>query len=151
MSIHDELSAELKDAMRSGDRPRINVIRQVETEVTMAKTAPGFSGDVDDDLYTKVITSYVKKMDKARREYEELGDRGRDNADKLAYEVGYLARWLPTMLSDDETRVLVRTTISEMGVNDPKQAGRVIGAIMKAGSDVDGAVVNRIVREELGA
>lgn len=151
MSIHDELSAELKDAMKSGDRPRINVIRQVETEVTMAKTAPGFRGDVDDDLYTGVITSYVKKMDKARREYEELGDRGRDNADKLAYEVGYLARWLPTMLSEDDTRVLVRTTISEMGVTDPKQAGRVIGAIMKAGSDVDGAAVNRIVREELGA
>lgn len=137
--------------MRAGDRPRINVIRQVESEVTLAKTAPGFSGEVDDDLYSKVITSYVKKMDKARREYEELGDRGTENADKLAYEVGYLSRWLPVVLSDDETRVLVRKTIGEMGVTDPKQAGRVIGAIMKTGSGLDGAVVNRIVREELGA
>ena len=59
MTIHEELAEELKDAMRSKDRPRINVIRQVETEVTVAKTAPGFTGEVDDDLYRDVISAYV--------------------------------------------------------------------------------------------
>ena len=66
MSIHDELAIELKAAMRDRDKPRINVIRQIETEVSVAKSAPGFSGEADDDLYLKTIESYVKKMDKAR-------------------------------------------------------------------------------------
>ncbi len=151
MSIHDELAEELKDAMRSKDRPRVNVIRQVETEVTVAKTAPGFSGDVDDELYLKVIGSYVKKMDKARREYEAAGERGRDNAAKLAYEIDYLQRWLPTTLSEEETRALVRRAVAETGATEPKQTGMVIGAVMKSGAAVDGATVSRLVREELGA
>ena len=77
MSIKDELAAELKDAMRSGDAARRNVIRQVETEVTVARSAPGFSGEVDDDLYRTVISSYVKKMRKAVEEYRHVGERGR--------------------------------------------------------------------------
>ena len=151
MSIHDELAEQLKEGMRSKDRPRINVIRQIETEVTVAKTAPGFRGEVDDALYLEVMGSYVKKMDKARREYEAAGERGRANAEKLAYEIDYLQQWLPTELSEDETRDLVRRAIAETGATDQKQTGMVIGTVMKSGAAVDGATVSRLVREELGA
>ena len=51
MSIKDELQAELRDAMRARDRRRLDVIRSVETEVSRAKAAPGFSGEVDDALH----------------------------------------------------------------------------------------------------
>jgi len=151
MSVREELTTELKDAMRSGDRPRVNVIRQVQTEVSVAKTAPGFSGEVDDALYIATIGSYVKKMTKAKREYEDAGERGREQAAKLAYEIGYLSRWLPATLSEEETRALVRSAIEELAANDPKMAGRVIGHVMKSGADVDGGLVNRLVREELEA
>jgi len=151
MSVREELTTELKDAMRSGDRPRVNVIRQVQTEVSVAKTAPGFSGEVDDALYIATIGSYVKKMTKAKREYEDAGERGREQAAKLAYEIEYLSRWLPATLSEEETRALVRSAIEELAANDPKMAGRVIGHVMKSGADVDGGLVNRLVREELGA
>ena len=82
MTIHDELTVELKAAMRERDKPRINVIRQIETEVSLAKSAPGFSGEADDELYLEIIESYVKKMDKARLEYAAAGARGQGNADK---------------------------------------------------------------------
>ena len=84
--------------MKAKDRPRLNVIRQVETEVAVVRSAPGFSGPIDDDLYRRVIGSYVKKMVKARDEYAALGDRGRAQTDKLAYEIDYLSRWLPESL-----------------------------------------------------
>jgi hypothetical protein len=123
----------------------------VQTEVSVAKTAPGFSGEVDDALYIATIGSYVKKMTKAKREYEDAGERGREQAAKLAYEIEYLSRWLPATLSEEETRALVRSAIEELAANDPKMAGRVIGHVMKSGADVDGSLVNRLVREELGA
>ncbi len=151
MSIKEELTAELRDAMRGGDKARRDVIRQVETEVSRARSEPGFTGEVDDALYRTVIASYVKRMEKARAEYEELGERGADMAAKLAFETEYLSRWLPARLSEDATRALVRDAIAELGVDDPKQAGRVVGQLMKARRDeLDGALVNRIVREELG-
>lgn len=151
MSIRDELVAEQQRAMKAGDRRTVNVIRQVQSEVSVAKSAPGFVGEVDDDLYRKVIASYVKKMRKAREEYEALGERGREQAEQLAFEIDYLSRWLPRTLGEEETRELVRRTIAELGATDPKEVGRVIGTIMRSGADLDGSLVARLVREELGA
>jgi uncharacterized protein YqeY len=153
MTIAEELAAELRDAMKSGDRRRRDVIRQIQTEVATTRTQAGFTGEVDDDLYRKVIASYVKKMEKSRQEYEGLGDRGEEMAEKLAYEVEYLSRWLPTKLGEEETRQLVVEAIAELGVaGDEKAAGRVTGHLMKTrGSDLDGGLVNRLVREELSS
>lgn len=150
MGIQEELVAELQDAMRARDKPRASVIRQVQTEVAVAKSAPGFTGEVDDELYTATIASYVKKMEKARLEFEELGERGADQATKLAFEVDYLSRWTPQLPGEDETRAIVTSAIAELGVDDPKMMGRVMGHIMKSGVELDGGLVNRLVREELG-
>jgi len=123
----------------------------VETEIAVAKSQPGFEGEVDDDLYRAVIAAYVKKMDKARDEYLEIGERGAAMAEKLGYEVEYLSRWLPSKLDEAATRDLVKAAIAELGVGgDEKAAGRVIGHVMKThGKDLDGGLVNRVVREEL--
>ena len=102
MTIHDQLATNLKEAMRAKDKPQINVIRQIETEVTVQKSAPGFTGEVDDQLYLDVIAGYVKKMKKAQAEFEAAGERGADQAAKLAYEVEYLSQWLPEEVGEDE-------------------------------------------------
>lgn len=150
MGIQEELVAELQDAMRARDKPRASVIRQVQTEVAVAKSAPGFTGELDDELYTATIVSYVKKMEKARLEFEALGERGADQAAKLAFEVDYLSRWTPQLPGEDETRAIVVDAIAELGVDDPKMIGRVMGHIMKSDVELDGGLVNRLVREELG-
>jgi uncharacterized protein YqeY len=152
MSIREELAEELKDAMRAKDAPRRDVIRQIETEIAVARSQPGFTGALDDDLYRQVIGSYVKKMSKTREEYLEIGERGEAMAEKLGYEVEYLSRWLPQKLDEEGTRGLVREAIEELGVSDEKAAGQVTGHLMKKhGKDLDGALVSRIVREELVA
>lgn len=151
MTIAEQLSEELKAAMKAKDAPRRDVIRQVQTEVATARSQPDFEGEVDDAFYRQIITSYVKKMSKSREEYEGMGERGKAMAEKLAFEVDYLSRWLPEKLGEEETRALARKAIAELGVaGDEKAAGRVTGHLMKnRGKDLDGALVNRIVREEL--
>ncbi|MDH3469900.1 MAG: GatB/YqeY domain-containing protein [Acidimicrobiia bacterium] len=151
MTIAEEFAAELKDAMRSRDRARSDVVRNVETEVARARSEPGFSGEVDDELYRSVISAYVKKMDKARQEFVAAGERGAEQAEKLGYEVDYLARWLPESLSEEETLAMVRDAIAASGASDPKEAGKVVGHIMKSSTEgLDGGLVNRLVRQELG-
>jgi len=153
MSIREELATELRDAMKAKDGPRRDVIRQIETEISVARSEPGFSGELDDDLYRRVIGAYVKKMDKTRQEYLEVGERGASLAAKLGYEVEYLSRWLPQKLDEAHTRDLVRKTIQDLGVaGDEKAAGRVTGQLMKEhGKDLDGGLASRLVREELSA
>lgn len=151
MTIKEELSARLKAAMRAKDKPQINVIRQIEAEVMLQKSAPGFTGEVDDDLYVATMAGYVKKMKKAMAEFEAAGERGAEQAAKLAYEVDYLAQWLPEEVDEDTTRQIVQASIAELAVDDASQTGRVMGHIMKSHSGLDGGLVNRLVREELGA
>jgi uncharacterized protein YqeY len=151
MGVQHELRKELEEAMRAKDKARVNVIRQVESEVALVKSAPGFEGEVDDALYIATIAKYVKKMDKARGEYEALGERGKDQVAKLSYEIDYLAQWLPIGVSESETRAIVRYAIAELKADNPKMLGRVIGHVMKSSRGLDGALVNRLVREELGA
>jgi len=152
MAIKDELAAELRDALRGRDKPRAAVIRQIETEVSRAKSEPGFTGEIDDTLYVEVIGSYTKKMAKAREEYEGYGEKGASRAEALGFEIDYLSRWLPEALGEAETRAMVEAAVAELGVDDPKMAGRVVGHVMKSGAaGLDGGLVNRIVREVLGS
>ncbi|MEX1038171.1 MAG: GatB/YqeY domain-containing protein [Acidimicrobiia bacterium] len=153
MTIKEQLAAELKEAMLAKDARRRDVIRQVQSEISLATSEAGFKGEADDALYEQVISSYVKKMKKSKEEYENLGERGRAMAEKLGYEVEYLNRWLPRKLDEEATRDLVKVSIASLGVaGDEKAAGRVIGALMKEhGDDLDGGLVNRIVREELAS
>ncbi len=152
MSISDELAEELRDAMRRKDARRRDVIRQVESEVAVARSAPGFAGPVDDDLYRRVLSSYVKKMRKALEEYRALGDRGAAMAEKLEFEVTYLGRWLPRVLDEAATRALAEEAIAELGVaGDPAAKGRVVGHLMKTRrEELDGALVNAVVADLLG-
>jgi uncharacterized protein YqeY len=149
MTIQEQLIAAQKSAMKSGDRATLGVIRQIQSEVAIAKAAPGFTGEVDDDLYRTTIATYVKRMDKARAEYEAMGDRGREQAEKLAFEIDYLSDYLPQKLDEDATRVLVDEAIAALGATDPKMTGRVIGTVMKSGREVDGKLVAKLVNEAL--
>ena len=151
MSITSDLAAELKDAMLSKDAPRRDVIRQVQTEITLARSEPGYDKSKDDEIVQGVIESYSKRMQKSITEYEGYGERGADMAEKLKFEVEYLSRWMPQKLDEAATRALIESKIAELGVaGDDKAAGRVTGMIMNDHKDeVDGALVNRLVRELL--
>ena len=149
MSIKDELDAELKDAMRAHDRNRIDVVRQISTEITRAVTAPGFQGEADDNLYRTIMAAYAKKMGKAATEYESYGDRGAETASKLRFEVEYLSRWLPKAPSAEKVAAIVDGVVQELGATDIKATGQVMGRVMKQHPGLDGSVVSRLVRARL--
>jgi len=151
MSIKDDLADELKDAMRTHDRNRSDVIRQIRTEVARAVTAPGFDGEADDELYRRIISSYTKKMGKALAEYESYGDRGAQSAAKLRFEVEYLGRWLPKAASAEEVAAFVDAAVQELGATDMTALGQVMGHLMKQHQGLDGSLVSRLVRARLSA
>ena len=149
MSIKDELDEELKDAMRTHDRNRRDVIRQISTEIARAVTARGFTGEANDALYRRTISSYAKKMGKALAEYESYGDRGAQAAAKLRFEVEYLGRWLPKAPSAEEAAAFVDAAVQELGASDMAAMGQVMGHVMKQHPGLDGSLVSRLVRARL--
>ena len=148
MSLSEDLSLALKEAMKAKDKPRLDAIRQIQTEVAKKKAEKG--EEVTDDLVLGVISSYVKKMIKAVEEYKSLGGRGIEMADNIQFEVDFLSEWLPEQLSAEDIEKLVEEVLSEMGEVDMSQMGKVIGAVMSKGEGIDGGTVSQIVKEKLG-
>jgi uncharacterized protein YqeY len=148
MSLSEDLSLALKKAMKAKDKPRLEAIRQIQTEVAKKKAEKG--EEVTDDLVLGVISSYVKKMIKAVEEYKTLGNRGIEMAEKIQFEIDFLSDWLPEQLSIEDIEKLVEEVLSEMGEVDISQMGKVIGAVISKGDGIDGGIVSQIVKEKLG-
>ena len=147
MALADDLSSALKDAMKAKDKPKLDAIRQIQTEIAKKKAEKG--EEVNDDLVLGVISSYVKKMIKAVEEYQSLGDRGQEMAEKIQFEIDFLSSYLPEQLSEEEVEKIVDEVLSELGDVDISQMGRVIGAVMAKGDGIDGSIVSKIVKDKL--
>ena len=147
MALVDDLSAALKEAMKAKDKPKLDAIRQVQTEIAKKKSEKG--EEATDELVLVVISSYVKKMTKAVEEYQTLGDRGTEMAEKIQFEIDFLSEWLPEQLSEEEVEKIVDAVLTEMGDIDISQMGKVIGAVMSKGDGIDGSLVSKIVKSKL--
>ena len=147
MALVDDLSAALKEAMKAKDKPKLDAIRQVQTEIAKKKSEKG--EEATDELVLAVISSYVKKMTKAVEEYQTLGDRGTEMAEKIQFEIDFLSEWLPEQLSEEEVEKIVDAVLFEMGDIDISQMGKVIGAVMSKGDGIDGSLVSKIVKSKL--
>ena len=152
MSIEAQLNDLLKESMRAKDAQTADCIRMIKTKHMERRTAAGFKGPLDDNLWLDVIAAYQKQLRKAREEYVAVGERGADALPQIDFEIAFCSRFLPKAASDDEVRAVVRETLARLGVSDAKQAGRVVGEIMKAHKGkLEAATVKRMVDEELGA
>ena len=147
MALIDDLSTSLKEAMKAKDKPKLDAIRQVQTEIAKKKSEKG--EEPTDELVLGVISSYVKKMAKAVDEYNSLGERGAEMAEKIQFEIDFLSQWLPEQLSEEDVEKLVDEVLTELGEVDMSQMGRIIGAVMAKGDGIDGSIVSRIVKEKL--
>ena len=147
MALADDLSVALKEAMKAKDKPKLDAIRQIQTEIAKKKSEKG--EEATDELVLGVISSYVKKMAKAVDEYNSLGERGAEMAEKIQFEIDFLSQWLPEQLSEEDVEKLVDEVLTELGEVDMSQMGRIIGAVMAKGDGIDGSIVSRIVKEKL--
>jgi uncharacterized protein YqeY len=131
MPIEQDLRKLLTESMKAKDLRTADAVRMINTKVMERRTAKGFSGAVDDALYTDVIGAYRKSLAKAREEFLAVGERGKEQAAELAWEMELCDRFLPKGLSANELRAAVAAAIATLGATDPKQAGRVVGEVMK--------------------
>ena len=147
MALADDLSTALKEAMKAKDKPKLDAIRQIQTEIAKKKSEKG--EEVNDELVLGVISSYVKKMAKAVDEYKSLGEKGEEMANKIQFEIDFLTTYLPEQLSEEEVEKSVDDVLAELGDADMSQMGRVIGAVMAKGDGIDGSIVSKIVKGKL--
>jgi uncharacterized protein YqeY len=152
MALEQTLNDTLTQAIKAKDGRTADVVRMLKTRIQERRTAKGFAGTVDDALVLDVIAAYRKLLQKALAEYEKAGERGAAQAAQLRFEIEFCERFLPRAMDDAAVRTLVRERIAALGISDPKQAGRLVGDIMKTHKgQVEAGDVKRIAEELLKA
>jgi uncharacterized protein len=150
MGLEQRLTDTLTEAMKSHDTRTASVVRMIKTKLTERRTAKGFSGAVDDALVLDVIGAYRKQLQKALVEFAKVGERGAAQAADLRFELEFCERYLPRRLDESAVRALVRERLTTLGITDAKQAGRLVGEIMKTHKGlVEASDVKRIAEELL--
>ena len=146
--LKDQLTQDLKTAMRAQDRLRLGTIRMVQAAIT-EKEKSG-SGAVSDEDVLAILTKQAKQRRDAIDQYTSAGrdDLAQQGADELAIIEGYL----PAQLSDDEIQGAVRAIVERTGASSMKDMGRVMGAAMgELKGKADGSRVQAAVRAALAA
>jgi len=147
MGIFEQVSDEMKQAMRDKDKPRLAGLRGIRAAFIEAIKEEGVDSLSDDDAI-----AILRRLAKQRREsisaYEE---GGRDDlvAEETA-ELAVIEGFLPSLADEATTRAWVDEAIAKTGASSPADMGKVMGALMGAHKgEIDGGLANRIVRERL--
>lgn len=147
MSAKSRLQEDMKQAMRSGDKARLGVIRMALAAIQQREV------DERIELDDAAVLGVIEKMIKQRRESVEQFRAGarEDLAAKEAAEIELLSTYLPEPLGEDELAALIDDAIAATGATSMKDMGRVIAQLRaQAQGRADMAVVSARVKARLG-
>lgn len=151
MESKEQLSADLKEAMRQQDEVRKRTIRSVIAAIKQAETELDSQGErvkLDEPGVLAIIARQAKQRQESIVEYQK-GGRPDLVADEQA-ELAILEQYLPTQLSRQEIEEEVRRTIQEVGATGPHDIGKVMRPLMnRLRGRADGQLINTVVREML--
>lgn len=152
MSLQQQITADLKTAMKARDRERTNALRLLIAALKNAAVAEGLGpqGELSDEQVIAVVQTETKRRREAADAFRE---GGRDeSAAKEEAEAQVYAAYLPAQLSDAELSAAVDEAIAETGADGPQAMGQVMKVVMpKVQGRADGSRVSTIVRQRLAA
>ena len=146
MSLKEQLTADMKDAMKNKEKERLAVIRMVRGAIRQQEI------DGQKELGDEDVITVISKEVKMRRDSIEEFKKGarEDLVEKTQAEIDVLLPYLPAQLSEDEVRERVKAAVEQTGAATPKDMGKVMGVLMpKVKGRADGKMVNTIVKSFL--
>jgi len=146
MSLKDQITEDMKSAMKAGEKDRLKVVRLIRAAVMQIEV------DTREELDDAAVLTVLTKMVKQRRDSIEQFAKG-DREDLVAIEraeIEVLDTYLPEPLSADELAALVDEAIQATGAEGIRDMGKVMGQIKaKASGRADMGAVSAIVKERL--
>lgn len=145
-TIHEQLKAELKDALKAKEAVRLRTIRSLLTALTNELVANGKTPQ--DTLEDEATLAVIKRATKQRK--ESISQYETNNRPELAIpekeELAILETYLPQMLSPADIRPVAEAKKAELGIDDKAKMGMLVGAVMKElAGQADGGDVKEVV------
>ena len=149
MDLFEQISNDIKEAMKAKDKVRLETLRNVKKVFLEAKTAPGANDTLTDDAALKLMQKLVKQGKDAAEIYVQQGRQ--DLADAELAQVKVMETYLPKQMSAEELETALKAIIAEVGATSGKDMGKVMGvASKKLAGLAEGRTISAKVKELLG-
>jgi uncharacterized protein YqeY len=125
MSLKDQITEDMKTAMRAKDSERLGTIRLLLAALKQKEV------DERVELDDAMVVAIVDKLIKQRKDSIEAFVKAerQELADKEASEMKVLQAYLPQRMSADEVLVEVKAIVAELGASGPGDMGKVMGVV----------------------
>jgi uncharacterized protein YqeY len=125
MSLKDQITEDMKTAMRAKDSERLGTIRLLLAALKQKEVDERI--ELDDAMVVAIVDKLVKQRKDSVAAFTQGGRT--DLADKEAAEIKVLEVYLPQRMGADEIAAEVRAIVAELGAKGPGDMGKVMGAV----------------------
>ena len=138
MSLKDQITEDMKTAMRAKDSGRLGTIRLLQAEMKQKEVDERVT--LDDAMVIAIVDKLIKQRKDSIDAFNKAGRQ--DLVDIEEAEMKVLQVYLPARLSADAVAAEVKAIVAELGASGPGDMGKVMGAVKQrlAGKADMGAV-----------
>ena len=149
MSLEQQISKGIMEAMKAKEPVRLQTLRNIKKYIIEAKTAGTEIAELPDADVVKIIAKLPKQGSDSAEIYRQQNRA--DLAEEELAQVAVMQEFLPRQLSPEELTEAVRAVIAEVGATSVKEMGKVMGVASKRlAGQADGKDISAKVRELLG-
>ena len=147
MTLKDQITEDMKTAMRAKDSERLGTIRLLQAAIKQKEVDERVV--LDDVAVIAIVDKLIKQRKDSIAAFTQAGRQ--DLADQEAAEIQVLQAYLPARLSVDEIAAEVRAIVAELGASGPGDMGKVMGAVKtRLAGKAEMAAVSAAVKAALG-
>lgn len=146
MTLKQQLTDDMKTAMRGGEKDRLGVIRLILAAIKQREVDERI--ELDDVQTLAVLEKMVKQRKDSITQFEAANRQ--DLADIERAEMVVIDTYLPSKLGDEEIDALITAAITETGASSARDMGKVVAAVKeKAAGRADMGVVSGRIKARL--
>lgn len=145
--LYNQIKQDIRTATLSKDTVRKNTLQMLLADIDNQNII--HKKEITDDVILSVISKAVKNREASIAQFEQANRQ--DLAEKEKIEHSLLKKYLPTELSEDETRALIDRVITENQIDMSDRSA--IGKIMKQLGTVSGVnkgLASKIIQQKIG-
>ncbi|MDY0083072.1 MAG: GatB/YqeY domain-containing protein [Ignavibacteriaceae bacterium] len=147
MNLKDKINNDLKEAMKSGDKTRLTVVRSIRALILEFEKS-GIGRDLNSEDELQMLTTAAKKRKDSIEQFKNAGRN--DLADQEEAELKVLQEYLPKQLNEDEIKAEVARLALQIGAKSKEDFSKLMPLVMKElKGKADGKVVKSIVENFL--
>lgn len=146
MNLHEQIKNNIKEAMKLGDKVRLEVMRGLVTAFTNELVATNKTPQdlLEDDQSLSVINRLAKQRKDSIEQFTKGGRM--DLVEEEKSQLKILEEYLPKLMEKEEVLKFVKEKISELGITDSTKKGILMSTLMKdLKGKADGSMVKEIV------